>query len=104
MDMNRKVGASGLPPFGSTQGSMVPVFGSEQVNLTGKQHPVGTYTEMRPEQRLQECYEVAQRLGLIRNKTSSNDLNHLRPKGEVHCVSKVPSNVVVMDVFPPGLR
>jgi hypothetical protein len=104
MDMNRKVGASGLPPFGRTQGGMVPVYGSEQVNLTSKQLPVGTYTGMRPEQRVQECYELAHHLGLIRNKNLSNDLNHLRPKGEVHCVSKVPSNVVVMDVFPPGLR
>lgn len=103
VDMNRKMGASRLPPFGSIQGSVVPVFGNEQVNLTGKQHPVGTYTEMRPEQRLQECYEVAHRLGLIRNKNLSNDLNNLRPKREVHRVSKVPSNVVVMDVFP-GLR
>lgn len=104
MDTNRKRGASGLPPFGNIQGSTVPVFGSEQVNMTGKQHPIGTYTEMRPEQRLQECYKVAHRLGLIQNKNLNNNLNHLRPKGEVRCVSKVPSNVVVMDVFPPGLR
>lgn len=104
MGMNRKVNASSLPPFGSIQGSMVPVFGNEQVNVTGKQLPVGTYTAMRPEQRVQECYDFAHRLGLIRNKNLSNDLNHLRPKGEVHCVSKVPGNVVVRDVLPPGLR
>jgi hypothetical protein len=102
--MNRKMGASGLPPFGRIQRSAVPVFGNEHVNPMSKQLPVGAYTEVKQEQSLQECYEVAQHLGLIRNRNFSNDLNHLRPKGEVQCVSQVPSNVVVMDVFPPGLR
>jgi hypothetical protein len=102
--VNTKMGVSGLPPFGGTQRSTVPAFGNEQVNPTGKQLPVGAYTNMKPEQCLQECYEVAHRLGLIRNKNLGNDLNHLRPKGEVHCVSQLPSNAVVMDVFPSGLR
>lgn len=102
--MNKKMGVSGLPPFGRIQRGAVQVFGNEQVNPTGKQLPVGTCTEMKPEQGFHECYEVAHRLGLIQNKNLSNDLNRLRPKGEVHCVSQLPGNVVVMDVFPPGLR
>jgi len=102
VDMNRKIGVPGLPPFGRIQGNMRPAIGHEQVNMTGMQLRVDTYAEMRHEQRLQECYEMVHRYGLIQNRNSTKGLNHLKPKGEIHCVPKVPSDVVVVDVFPPG--
>ena len=104
VDMNRKIGVPHLPPFGRIQGNMRPAIGHEQVNMTGMQLRVDTYTEMRPEQRIQECYEMAHRLGLIQNRNLSRGLNHLKPKGEIHCVQKVPSDVVVVDVFSQGRR
>lgn len=104
VDMNRKIGVPGLPPFGRIQGNMRPVSRHEQVNLTGLQLPVDTYAETRPERHFQECYEMAHRLGLIQNRNLNRGLNHLKPKGEIHCVPKVPSDVVVVDVFPPGRR
>jgi hypothetical protein len=102
--MSRRIGASGLPPFGRVQGSVGPILGNEQMHLIGRQLPVPTHAEMRPGQRLQECYEVAHRLGLIQNKNLSKDLNHLKPRGEIHHVPKVRSDIVVMNVFPHSQR
>jgi hypothetical protein len=104
VDMNRKIGVSGLPPFGRIQGSTRPVSHHEQVNLTGVPLPVDTYAEPRPERRFEKCYNMAQQLGLIQNRNLNRGLNHLKPKGDIHCVPKVPSGVVVVDVFPPGRR
>lgn len=104
VDMNRKIGVPGLPPFGRIQGNMRPAIGHEQVNMTGMQLHVDAYAEMRHEQRLQECFKMVQHFGLIQNRNSSRGLNHLKPKGEIPCVPKVPSDVVVVDVFPPGRR
>jgi hypothetical protein len=104
VDMDRKVGVSHLPPFGRTQVTMRPVYGHEQVNVTGMQLHVNTHAESRPQQRLQDYYEMVHRLGLIQNGNLNGGLNHLKPKGEIHCVPEVPSNVVVVDVFPPGRR
>jgi len=75
MDWSRKIGASGSPSF----------------------------VELRSGQPLQERYEVAC-LGFIQDKHFSKDLKHLKPQGEIHHVPKVPSDVVVMNVFPPGRR
>jgi hypothetical protein len=83
---------------------MGPIFGNEQVNLIGRHLPLGTRAELRPGQRVQECYEMAHCLGLIQNRNRSKDLNHLKPKGEIHHVPKVPSDIVVMDVFPRSQR
>jgi len=104
VDMNRKIGVPGLPPFGRIQGNMRPATGHEQVNMTGMQLRVDTYAEMRHDQRLQECFDMVHHFGLIQNRNMSKGLNHLKPKGEIHCVPKVPSDVVVVDVFPPGWR
>lgn len=104
VDMNRKIGVPGLPPFGRIQGNMRPAIGREQVNMTGMQLHVDTYAGMRPGQHLQECFEMVHHFGLIQNRNLSRGLNHLKPKGEIHCVPKVPSDVVVVDVFPPGRR
>jgi hypothetical protein len=99
MDMNKRIGVPGHPPFARIQGNMRPAIGHEQMNVTGMQLRGETYAEMR-----QECYEMVHRLGLIQNRNMSTGLNHLKPKGEIHCVPKVPSDVVVVDVFPPGRR
>lgn len=105
VDMNRKIGVPSLPPFGGIQGNMRPAIGHEQVNMTGMQLRVDPYTEMRHEQHLQECLEMVHHLGLIQNRNFNRGLNHLKPKGEIPCVPKVPSDaVVVVDVFPPGRR
>ena len=105
VDMNRKIGVPGLPPFGGRiQGNMRPAIGHEQVNMTGMQLRVDTYPEMRHEQRLQECFNMVHHFGLIHNRNLSRGLDHLKPKGEIPCVPEVPSDVVVVDVFPPGRR
>lgn len=101
VDMSRKIGVPGLPPFARTQGNMRPAAGHEQVNMTGMQLRVNTYGH---EQRLQECFQMVHHFGLIQNRNMSRGLNHLKPKGEIPCVPKVPSDVVVVDVFPPGRR
>jgi len=104
VDMNRKIGVPGLPPFGRIQGNVRPAIGHEQVNMTGMQLGVDPYAEMRHAQPLQECLKMVHHFGLIQNRNLSRGLNHLKPKGEIHCVPKVPSDVVVVDVLPPGRR
>jgi len=104
VDMNRRIGVPGLPPFGRIQGNVRPAIGHEQVNMTGMQLGVDPYAEMRHAQPLQECLKMVHHFGLIQNRNLSRGLNHLKPKGEIHCVPKVPSDVVVVDVLPPGRR
>lgn len=104
LDMSRKIGASGLPPFGRVRGSVGPVFGNEQISLIDRKLPVGSHVELRTDQGLQECYKVAHRLGLIKNKNLSRDLNHLKPKGEIRHVPNLANDIVVMDFFPHSQR
>jgi hypothetical protein len=83
---------------------MGPERGNYHMNQIGKQHPVDTHADLRPGQRLQVCYEMAHRLGLIHNRNQSKDLNQLMPKGEIHRMPQAPGNIVVMDVFPHSQR